>query len=224
MVFGDQKISSPSSRGRKWSFLTPSDLPAIGVFKGWALSIRNCFRTFSMYVDWWTRIPFGRCSYCSQRQIFVIPRSFISNLFFNNLWFFWSLLEPLQDLKSLTYTVTIANLDSEFLIKTHVQIGLFTNPYFNKYLLRWLYHMGPNWFNPYKNLCSLIEYMLWDMEPYAASILYPSGIFMYISLFNDPYRFAVTTSIKHMSKFSVTTKLIKNLNVIASITGAYVSL
>ena len=70
----------------------------------------------------------------------------------------------------------------------------------------------------------MIEYMLRDMESYASGMLYPLGIFMYILLSNDPYRYVVTTSIKRMSKFSVTTKLIKNLNVIASITEAYVSL
>ena len=84
--------------------------------------------------------------------------------------------------------------------------------------------MGPDCFNPYKDLYSLIEYMLRDVEPYASSILYHLGTFMYISLFNDPYIFAVTTSIKRMFKFSITTKLVKNLNVIASITEAYVSL
>jgi hypothetical protein len=42
--------------------------------------------------------------------------------------------------------------------------------------------------------------------------------FTYISLSSDPYKYAVTTSIKRISKLSVTTKLIKNLNVSASTT------
>jgi len=46
---------------------------------------------------------------------------------------------------------------------------------------------------------------------------------MYISLSSDPYKYAVTTSIKRISKLSVTTKLIKNLNVIAFTTGKYAS-
>jgi hypothetical protein len=46
---------------------------------------------------------------------------------------------------------------------------------------------------------------------------------MYISLSSDPYKYAVTTFIKRIYKLSVTTKLIKNLNVIVSITGEYVS-
>jgi len=46
---------------------------------------------------------------------------------------------------------------------------------------------------------------------------------MYISLSSDPYKYVVTTFIKRISKLFVTTKLIKNLNVIASITGEYVS-
>ena len=101
--------------------------------------------------------------------------------------------------------------------------GLFSNPSFNRYSVSRLYHMQPDCFKPYKDLCSLIEDMFRDFELYASGNLYPSGIFMYISLSNDPYRYAVTTSIKRISKFSVTTKLIKNLNVIASITREYVS-
>ena len=67
-----------------------------------------------------------------------------------------------------------------------------------------------------------MEYMFQVVELYALGILYPSGILMYILLSNDPYRYVVTTSIKRISKFSLTTKLIKNLNVTTSITGAYV--
>jgi hypothetical protein len=51
----------------------------------------------------------------------------------------------------------IANPDSDFLIKTHGQIRLFSNPYFNRYSLRQLYHMRPDCFDPYIDLCSLIE-------------------------------------------------------------------
>jgi hypothetical protein len=45
---------------------------------------------------------------------------------------------------------------------------------------------------------------------------------MYILLSRDPYKYVITTSIKRISKLSVTTKLIKNINVIASTTGEYV--
>jgi hypothetical protein len=46
---------------------------------------------------------------------------------------------------------------------------------------------------------------------------------MYISLSSDPYKHDVITSIKRISKLFVTTKLIKNLNVIAFSIGEYVS-
>ena len=83
--------------------------------------------------------------------------------------------------------------------------------------------MRSNCFNPYKDLCSLIEYILRDVGLYVLYILYPSGVFMWISLSNDPYRYVVTTSINRISKFSFATQLIKNMNVIVSITGAHVS-
>ena len=83
--------------------------------------------------------------------------------------------------------------------------------------------MHLDYFNPYRDLCSLIEYTFWDVELYALGPLYPLGIFIYISSSNDPYRYATTTSINRISKFSATTQLIRNLNVIASITRAYVS-
>ena len=83
--------------------------------------------------------------------------------------------------------------------------------------------MRSNCFNPYKDLCSLIEYILWDVGLYVSGILYHSGIFTSISLSNEPYRYAVTISINRIYKFSFAIKLIKNLNVIASITDAYVS-
>jgi hypothetical protein len=51
----------------------------------------------------------------------------------------------------------ISNPDSDLLMKTHGQIGLFSNHFFNRYSLRRLYHMRPDCFKPYKDLCSLIE-------------------------------------------------------------------
>jgi hypothetical protein len=61
------------------------------------------------------------------------------------------------------------------------------------------------------------------LELYASGILYLSGIFMYISLSSDSYEYVVTSSIKCVSKLSITTKLIRNLNVIAYTTDEYVS-
>ena len=43
--------------------------------------------------------------------------------------------------KSSTYISIIANSVFDFLMKMHGHIGLFAYPFFNKYLLRRLYHM-----------------------------------------------------------------------------------
>ena len=70
------------------------------------------------------------------RKNFVLPRSFISNSFFKQfVVFVYSFGVPTR-FKSSTYTETIANPDSDFLIKTHGQIGLFANHFFKKYSLR----------------------------------------------------------------------------------------
>ena len=82
--------------------------------------------------------------------------------------------------KSSTYTIIIANPISNFLMKMHGHIGLFTCPSFSKYSLRRLYHMCPNCFNPYKDYCNMIEYMLRGFVQFASSNLNPSRIFMYI--------------------------------------------
>ena len=82
--------------------------------------------------------------------------------------------------KSSTYIVIIANSVFDFLMKMHGHIRLFTCPYFSKYLLRRLYHIRPDCFNPYKDRCNLIEYMLQDDVLFASGNLNPSGIFMYI--------------------------------------------
>ena len=125
-----------------------------------------------MYIDWWTRIPFGRCSICRPRQNFFLPRSFISNSFFKQFVVFVNSSGVPTRFKSSTYTATIANLDYDFLIKTHGQIGLFSNPSFKRYSLRWLYHMRLDCFNPYKDLCNLIEYKLRNVGLYIPDILY----------------------------------------------------
>ena len=83
--------------------------------------------------------------------------------------------------------------------------------------------MRPDCFNPYKDLCSLIEKMLRGFVLIASSSLNPSEIFMCISLSMDPYKYAVITSMRCISSSSNTAKLIKKRNVIASITGEYVS-
>ena len=77
----------------------------------------------------------------------------------------------------------------------------------------WLYHMRPNCFYFYRDLRRLIECMLQDFKLYASNIVYPLSNFMYISLSNYPYRYTIHTSINHISKISINTKLIKNLSV-----------
>ena len=125
--------------------------------------------------------------------------------------------------KSSTYTAIIANQFSVFLMKTHGQIELFTYPSLSKYWLKRLYHIRPYCFNPYKDLCNLIEYMLHVFEFIASGNVNPLGIFIYTLASRDPYKYAVTTSIRRISSPSETAKLIKYRNVIASITREYVS-
>ena len=125
--------------------------------------------------------------------------------------------------KSSTYTASIVNPFYVFLMKTHGQIELFTYSSFCKYWLKRLYHIRPYCFNPYKNLCNLIEYMLLGFEFIALSNVNPSGIFIYTLASRDPYKYDVTTSIRRISSPSETAKLIKYQNVIASIIGEYVS-
>ena len=124
--------------------------------------------------------------------------------------------------KSSTYIAIIANLVSNFLMKMHGQIELFMYPSFSKYSLRRLYHMHPNYLNPYKDCCNLIKYMLLGFVLFTSGNLNPSGIFMYISLFMDLYKYVVIASIRCISSLSETVKLIKKQNVIASMMGEYV--
>ena len=72
----------------------------------------------------------------------------------------------------------MANPDSVFFMKTHGHIGLLIYPYLSKYLLKRLYHMRPDCFNPYNDLCNLIEHISLGFELNATGILNPSGIFI----------------------------------------------
>ena len=51
-------------------------------------------------------------------------------------------------------------------------------------------------FSPHENHCNLIDYMLRGFALFASSNLDPSGIFMYISLSMDLYRYTLTTSVR----------------------------
>ena len=117
--------------------------------------------------------------------------------------------------------------------------GLFSHLSSNKYSLRQLCHMHPDCFKPYKNLCYLVEYIIQglyasdifisfrDFKFYVSSIsfrdfkLYASGISYYSGMFI--YYYPIIHIDIRISNFCVTTKLIKILNEIASITRAYIS-
>ena len=115
----------------------------------------------------------------------------------------------------------MANPNFDFLIKMHGHIGLFTYPYFGKYSLKRLYHMHPDYFNPYKDCCNLIKYMLRGFILFSSSNLNISRIFMYISFFVDPYKYVVITSMICIFSHSEIVKLIKKQNVIVSMIGDY---
>ena len=125
--------------------------------------------------------------------------------------------------KSSTYTVIIVNPFYVFLMKTHGQIELFTYLSLRKYWLKRLYHIRLDCFNPCKDFCNLIEYMLRGFEFISSCNVNPSGICVYTLASRDPYKYVVTTSIRRISSPSEIAKLIKYRNVIVSIMGEYVS-
>ena len=125
---------------------------------------------------------------------------------------------------SSTYITIIANMVFDFLMKMNGLIDLFTYHSFSRYFLRWLCHVRPNYFNPYKDCCILVEYMLRGFVMFASSNLNNSEAFIYISLSTYPCKCVMTTSMRHISSSSETVKLIKNWNVIVFMTGEYVSL
>ena len=86
-----------------------------------------------------------------------------------------------------------------------------------------LFRSRPNCFNPFKDRCNWIEYMLRGFVQFALGNLNPLGIFMHISLSMDPYKYDVITFMRRISSPSGTIKLIKKLNVIVSMTGENVS-
>ena len=96
---------------------------------------------------------------------------------------------------------------SDFLMKMHGHIGLFTYPSFSKYSLMRLYHMRLDCFNPYKDRWNLIEYMLRGFVLFASGNLNPSRIFMYILLSMDSYKYVVITFMRRISSPSGTAKL-----------------
>ena len=82
----------------------------------------------------------------------------------------------------------------------HEHIELFTYLFFNKYIVRQLYHMYMDCFSPHEDHCNLIEYMLQGFVVFSSSNLNPLGHFMYISLFMDQYKYVFTASVSSPSK------------------------
>ena len=97
--------------------------------------------------------------------------------------------------RSSTYTAIIANPVFDFLIKIQGHRGLLAYPSFNKYLLRQLYHMRPDCFNPYKDLFNMIEHILRGFAITTSGNVNPSGFFIYMSLSMDLDRYVVMTLI-----------------------------
>lgn len=78
-------------------------------------------------------------------------------------------------------------------------------------------------FNLYKDLYSLIEYMLRFFKLFVLDIWNLLKIYIYMSLFKDPYKYIVTISMGCISCPFEIDKLIKYLNMIASIIEECVS-
>ena len=90
----------------------------------------------------------------------------------------------------------------------HEHIELFTYLFFNKYTVRQLYHMYMDYFSSHEDHCNLIEYMLQGFVVFDSSNLNPSGLFMYISLFMDPYKYVFTASVRLTSSPSETIRVL----------------
>ena len=119
--------------------------------------------------------------------------------------------------RSSTYTDMIQNHVDDFLMKTHGQSSLFVYPFNLRNSLNRLYHIRPNCFKPYNDFCNLMQYML--RFALGFGMLIPSGTFMYISESNDPYKYAVTTSINCIGRRFCTVRDTKYRKVIPLITG-----
>jgi hypothetical protein len=95
--------------------------------------------------------------------------------------------------KSSTYNDIMQKPVLNFLMNTQGQSSLFEYPLFRRNSFSRLYHILPDCFKSYKDLTSFIQYMLRFAFVYGTEI--QLGTFIYISESNDPYKYAVTTSI-----------------------------
>jgi hypothetical protein len=109
-----------------------------------------------------------------------------------------------------------------FLMNTQGQSSLFEYPLFRRNSFHQLYHILPGCFKPYRDLISFTQYMLWFALEFGTEI--PSGTFMYMSEYNDTYKYAITTSINCKDRCFCIARDIRYQKVIPFITGEYVSL
>jgi hypothetical protein len=110
----------------------------------------------------------------------------------------------------------------DFLMNTHGQSSLFEYPLFRRNSFSRLYHILPDCFKTYKDLTSFTQYILWFAFVFSTEIL--SGTFMYMSESNDPYKYAVMTSINCKDICFCIVGDINYQNVIPFTTGEYISL
>jgi hypothetical protein len=110
----------------------------------------------------------------------------------------------------------------DFLMNTQGQSSLFEYPLFTRNSFNRLYHILPDCFKPYKELTSFTQYMLRFAFVFGTEI--PSGTFMYMSESNDPYKYAVMTSINCKDRCFCIARDIRYRKVIPLITGEYVLL
>jgi hypothetical protein len=124
--------------------------------------------------------------------------------------------------KSSIYTDIMQKPVLDFLINTQGQSSLFEYPLFMRNSFSQLYHTLPNCFKPYNDLINFTQYMLWFAIEFGIEI--SSETFMYMSKSNDPYKYAVMTSINCKDRCFCIFRDIRYRKVISFITGEYVSL
>jgi hypothetical protein len=110
----------------------------------------------------------------------------------------------------------------DFLMNTQGQSSLFKYPLFRRNSFSRLYHILPDCFKPYKDLTSFTQYMLQFEFVFGTEIR--SWTFMYMSESNDPYKYAVITSINYKDTCFCIAIDIRYWKVIPFITGEYVLL
>jgi hypothetical protein len=124
--------------------------------------------------------------------------------------------------KSSIYTDIMQKSVLDFLMNTQGQSSLFEHPLFRMNSFSQLYHILLGCFKPYKDLTSFTQYMLRFTFIFGTEI--SSGTFMYISESNDPYKYAITTSINYKDIYFCIDRDIMYQKVIPFTIGEYVSL